>query len=305
MPRPSPNATGALLALAAFGIFSTHDALIKSLAATYSPVQIVFCIALFSFPLLLVMLALDRVHGTLLPIHPRLMVFRGVSVALSTVCAFYGFSVLPLAQVYAILFSTPMMITLLAIPLLGEKVGLHRAVAVAVGLCGVLVVLRPGSAPLSLGHLAALTSATAGALNAIITRRIGRQERPAVMLLYAMGGNFVLMGLAMPLAYRPMPGPDISVMIAVAALAFIAMQLVIHSYRLGEAAVVSPMQYSQILWATLYGTLFFGEFPRMTTLIGAALVIASGLYIVIREASPRTSEIRPVLGPDDGKPPTI
>ncbi len=305
MPRPSPNATGALLSLAAFGIFATHDALIKSLAATYSPVQIVFCIALFSFPLLLIMLAMDKVHGTLLPIHPRLMAFRGVSVALSTVSAFYAFSVLPLAQVYAILFSTPMMITLLAIPLLGEKVGLHRAVAVAVGMCGVLIVLRPGSAPLSLGHLAALLSATAGALNAIITRRIGRKERPAVMLLYAMGGNFVLMGLAMPLVYQPMPGPDLSMMIAVAFLAFVAMQLVIQSYRQGEAVVVAPMQYSQILWAVAYGALFFDEFPRTTTVAGAALVIASGVYIVMRESNPRTSEIRPVLGPGDGKPPAL
>ena len=305
MNRVSPNVRGAALALAAFGIFATHDALIKSLAATYSPVQIVFCIALFSFPLLLVMLARDKVHGTLLPVHPRLMLFRGASVAISTVCAFYAFSVLPLAQVYAILFSTPMMITLLAIPLLGEKVGVQRSIAVGFGLLGVMVVLRPGSAPLSLGHLAALVSASAGALNAIVTRRIGRQERPAVMLLYAMGGNFVLMGAAVPFVYQPMPGRDLVMMIVIAAMAFVAMQLIIHAYRLGEAATVSPMQYSQILWATVYGTLFFGELPQLTTLIGAAMVILSGLYILMRETNPRTSEIRPVLGPNDGRPPAI
>lgn len=305
MPRPSPNAAGALLALASFGIFATHDALIKSLAKTYSPIQIVFCIALFSFPLLLVMLARDKVSGTLLPIHPRLMMFRGVSVAVSALSAFYAFSVLPLAQAYAILFSTPLMITVLAIPLLGERVGLRRALAVAAGLCGVLIVLRPGSADLSLGHLAALTSATAGALNAIITRRIGRRERSAVMLLYAMGGNFVLMGLAMPFVYVPMPGPDISVMIVIAAMAFAAMQLIIMAYRRGEAVIVAPMQYSQILWATVYGALFFDELPTPTTLIGAGLVIASGVYILLRESNARTSEIRPVLGPDNGKPPTL
>lgn len=305
MPRLSPNATGALLALAAFGIFSTHDALIKSLAASYSPVQLVFCIALFSFPLILIMLAVDRAHGTLLPVNPRLMVFRGLSVALSALAAYYAFSVLPLAQVYAILFSTPLMITVLAIPLLGEKVGLRRMMAVGVGLCGVLLVLRPGSANLSLGHLAALTSATCGALNAIIARKIGRQERPAVMLMYAMGGNFVLMGLAMPFVYTPMPGPDMALMIVVAVMAFVGMQLVILSYRSGEAAVVSPMQYSQIVWAVLYGTLFFDEVPSPMTLAGAALVICSGVYIVVRETRPTTSPIRPVLGPDDGKPPAL
>ncbi len=305
MPRPSPNATGALMALAAFGIFATHDALIKSLAASYAPVQLVFCIALFSFPLILVMLALDRAHGTLLPVNPRLMVFRGLSVALSALAAYYAFSVLPLAQVYAILFSSPLMITVLAIPLLGEKVGLRRMLAVGVGLCGVLVVLRPGSTPLSLGHLAALTAATCGALNAIIARRIGRQERPAVMLMYAMGGNFVLMGMAMPFVYRPMPGPDVAVMIVVAVMAFVAMQLVILAYRNGEAVVVAPMQYSQILWAVLYGALFFDEFPDAVTLTGTALVIANGLYIVIRESRPATSRTRPVLGPGNGKPPAL
>ncbi|MFN3646012.1 MAG: DMT family transporter [Gemmobacter sp.] len=284
MLRQSPNATGALLALAAFFVFSSHDALIKVLAATYSPVQIVFCIALFGFPLILAMVATDRAAGTLLPRNPAWVWVRGLTVAGSSVCGFYAFSVLPMAQVYAILFGTPLMITLLSVPVLGEKVGWRRGLAVVVGMCGVLVVLRPGSAELSLGHLAALASAAMGAMTSVITRRIGQQERAAVLLLYAMAGNFVLMGAMMPWVYLPMPGPDLAVMIAIAAMAFAAMQLVILAYRRAEAVVVAPMQYSQIVWAVVFGTLFFQEQPDAMTLLGAAIVIASGVYIVWREA---------------------
>lgn len=295
MPRLSPNATGALLALAAFFVFSTHDALIKRLAATYSPVQIVFSIALYSFPLVLLMLARDREPGTLIPQNPRLVLLRGVSVALSSITGFYAFSVLPMAQVYAILFGTPLMITLLSVPMLGEKVGWRRGLAVVVGMCGVLVVLRPGGADLSLGHLAALASATMGAFTSVITRKVGRQERSAVLLMYALMGNFILMGAALPFVYIPMPGEDLAVMVAIAVMAFTAMQLVILAYRRAEAVVVAPMQYSQIVWAVVYGALFFAEFPDLWTLVGAAIVIASGLYIVLREARAKVSDTRPVL----------
>jgi S-adenosylmethionine uptake transporter len=284
MPRLSPNATGAVLALAAFFVFSSHDALIKVLAATYSPVQIVFSIALFSFPLILGMLALDGATATLRPRHPGWVWVRGLTVAGSSVCGFYAFSVLPMAQVYAILFGTPLMITLLSVPILGERVGWRRGVAVVVGLCGVLVVLRPGGSELSLGHLAALASAAMGALTSVITRRVGQQERAAVLLMYAMAGNFVLMGVMMPFVYLPMPGTDLAIMIAIAVMAFTAMQLVILAYRRGEAVVVAPMQYSQIIWAVVFGTLFFAETPDMMTLVGAAIVISSGVYIVWREA---------------------
>jgi len=294
MPLLSPNATGALLALLAFFVFSSHDALIKVLAATYSPVQIVFCIALFSFPLILGMLATDRDVGTLKPRNPGWVVVRGLSVAGSSVCGFYAFSVLPMAQVYAILFGTPLMITLLSVPVLGEKVGWQRGLAVVVGMCGVLVVLRPGSSDLSPGHLAALASAAMGAMTSVITRRIGQQERAAVLLLYAMAGNFVLMGAMMPFVYLPMPGPDLAGMIAIAVLAFTAMQLIILAYRRAEAVVVAPMQYSQIIWAVVYGTLFFGETPDRMTLLGATIVIGSGIYIVAREARRKAPVAAPV-----------
>jgi S-adenosylmethionine uptake transporter len=295
MKRLPPNAVGALLALAAFASFSTHDAIIKVVAARYSPIQIVFCIALFSFPLILLMLARDPVRDTLLPRNPGWMLARAVSAALSGLMGFYAFSVLPMAQVYALLFAMPLVITVMAIPLLGEKVGLRRAIAVLVGLVGVLIVLRPGSADMTLGHLAALGAAITGALTSVIARKIGGVERTSVMLLYAMMGNFLLMAFAMPFVYKPMPGPDVVMMIAIAVLAFVAMHLIILAYRSAEAVVVAPMQYSQIVWAVVFGALFFNEFPDGATLAGAAVVISSGIYIVLREARGKVSEMAPVL----------
>jgi drug/metabolite transporter (DMT)-like permease len=210
------------------------------------------------------------------------------------VSAFYAFSGLPLAQVYARLFAAPMLITILAIPVLGEVVRLRRWIAVLVGLAGVLVVLRPGSTDLTLGHLAALAAAIGGSLASIVVRKIGNEERPVVMLLYPMMVNFVLMACALPFVYVPMPIEHLGMLAIIATFAWFARRLVIAAYQAGEAALIAPMQYSQIIWASIFGYLFFDETIDQATAIGASIIIASGMYIVLRE-SRGTSENTPVL----------
>jgi len=209
--------------------------------------------------------------------------------------AFYAFSVLPLAQVYAILFAAPLLITLLAIPILKEKVGIRRALAVLVGLGGVIVVLQPGATELELGHLAALAAAIGGALASVIVRKIGREERSVVLILYPMMTNVVLMGLALPFVYQPMPGLDLGALAVIAALALTATSCLILAYRMAPAATVAPMQYSQILWASVFGILLFDEALDWATVAGTAIIIASGLYIVFREDRGGNSENTPVL----------
>ena len=290
----SPNAKGALLALAAFGIFSTHDVIVKVLGGIYSPFQIVFFSVLLSFPLAMVMLIRDAVPGTLVPKHPWWLALRTGAAVITGVSAFYAFSVLPLAQTYAILFASPLLITVLAIPVLGETVRLRRWLAVIVGLIGVLVVLRPGQTELSLGHAAALAAAIGGSVASIIVRKIGSEERPVVMLLYPMMMNFLLMACALPFVYKPMPIEHLGLLAIIATFAWIASRLVISAYQAGEAAIIAPMQYSQIVWATLFGMFFFEETIDMATGIGAGIIIASGMYIVLRE-SRGTSENTPVL----------
>ncbi len=200
-----------------------------------------------------------------------------------------------MAQVYAIIFAAPLIITILAIPILGETVRLRRWVAVFVGLVGVVVVLRPGSSELSLGHLAALGAAFGGALASIIVRKIGSEERSIVLLLYPLAANCILMAIALPFVYKPMPFNDFAGVAAIALLGLIAARFVIAAFRNGEAAIVAPMQYSQIIWAALFGALFFEEYPDKMTILGAAIVIASGLYIVLRESQGGQSENTPVL----------
>ena len=286
---------GILIALAGFAVYALHDVIIKLLGGSYAPVQIVFFSVLFAFPLTTMMLIGDPAPATLRPVHPWWMAVRTVAVVVASVSAFYAFSVLPLADTYAILFAMPILVTLLAVPMLGETVRLRRGIAIVVGLVGVVVVLRPGEAELTLGHAAALVGATCSALAATIVRKTGRDERSVGLLIYPTLGTFALMGVALPFFYHPMEGLHLAMNALLAVLAFSAMLMMIEAYKRTEAALVAPMQYSQILWAILYGWLIFDELPGPSTAIGVALIIASGLYIVFREARGGASQNRPVL----------
>lgn len=289
------NAKGALLALLSFALYATHDVIVKELGVNYTPFQIVFFSVLFSFPLATVMLIRDPQPGTLRAAHPWWTLTRTAAVVVTGLSAFYAFTVLPLAQTYAILFASPLLITILSIPILGEKVRLRRWMAVIVGLGGVLIVLRPGTTELSLGHLAAMVASVGSALASIIVRKVGSAERAEVLVLYPMLANFVIMGAAMPFVYVPMPVEHLALLLGMALLGFTASIVIILAYRAGEAVIVAPMQYSQILWAIFFGTMLFNETPDLVTLLGAGVIIASGIYIVLREGQQNASENTPVL----------
>lgn len=291
----SGNLKGALFALLAFGLFSTHDVIVKLMGGVYSPFQLIFFSVLFSFPIAILIMMRDTQPGTLLPVHPWWVALRTAAALMTGISAFYAFSNLPLAQVYAIIFAAPLIITVLAIPILGEKVGIRRWCAVIAGLGGVLIVLGPGQTALTLGHLGALTAALGSAVASVIARRIGPEERSVVLLLYPMMANFILMAAILAWVYEPPQIAHLGLFAAMAFLGSMAGLLIIVAYKAGEAVIVAPMQYSQILWATLYGALFFGEFPDMKTAAGAIVIIASGIYIVLRESRSGSSANRPVL----------
>ncbi len=291
----SNTARGAFFSLVSFAIYATHDVVVKFLGAHYHSVQIIFFSVLLSFPLVMLMLVRDRSDGNLRPKHPWWMALRTAASLVTGVSAFYAFSVLELAQTYAILFATPLLITMLSIPMLGEHVGWRRGLAVMVGLAGVLVVLRPGTEGLSLGHAAALTAAVCSSFASVVVRKIGAEERAVVLLLYPMLANFVFLGAALPLVYRPMPIEHLGMVGIIALFGFVAMLFIIAAYRSAQAVVVAPMQYSQMIWATIYGALIFHETPDRWTLTGGGIIIASGLYIVLREDRGHTSKNRPVL----------
>ncbi len=291
----SPTLRGALFSLAAFGIYATHDVVVKVLGQHYSSFQIIFFAGLLSFPVVSVLLMTDRREANFVPRHPWLSLAPAVLAVSTGGMAFYAFSVLPMAQCYAMLFATPLLITLLSIPFLGEKVGIRRMLAVGVGLCGVLIVLRPGSAPLSLGHLAALGAAFTGSLTSIIVRKIGKNERSIVLMMYPMLMSVGVMALILPFVYRPMPIEHLALTGVISLFGMAGAALIIAAYRSAPAVVVAPMQYSQIIWAAFYGWLLFKERIDGWTAVGATVIIASGIYIVLREGTPSVSRTTPVL----------
>lgn len=291
----SGNKAGALYGLAAFGVYATHDLFIKQLGGTYSPFQILFFGALFSFPLITFFMIHDARPGTLRPVHPWWVALRSVSGAATAICAFYAFATLPLSQVYALVFATPLLITVLAIPMLGESVGLRRMLAVLVGLGGVVVVVQPEQASLELGHAAGLAAAVSGALNSVISRKIGNDERVVVMVLYPMITNLIIAALFLPFVYVEVALIDLGFMAIVSILGLVGMGFLVVGYVKSDAVMVAPTQYSQIIWAVLFGALFFDEYPGAETYIGATIIILSGLYILRREASGKVRTKSPVL----------
>ncbi|EKD61652.1 MAG: hypothetical protein ACD_54C00151G0001 [uncultured bacterium] len=295
MPVAQSNLRGAALSLAAFGIYATHDVLVKFLGGSYSAFQLIFFSGLLGFPLVTILLMSDRTDGNLIPKHPWWTAIRTTTAVLNGLTGFYAFSVLPMAQCYAIFFAMPILITLLAIPILGEKVGLHRGLAIIVGLLGVMIVLRPGQEPLGLGHLAALAAAFLGAMTSVIVRKIGHAERSVVLMLYPMVANFVVMVVALPFVYIPVPIEHFGMMGSMALLGLLGGILIIAAYRRAPAIIVAPMQYSQIIWALLYGYFIFNEAVDFWTAVGTGVIIAAGVYIVLREDTPTVSKNRPVL----------
>jgi drug/metabolite transporter (DMT)-like permease len=291
----SPNAKGAIYALLGFALFSAHDVIVKYLGGNYSTFQILFFSVLFSFPMVLTMHLRERSSQDLIPKHPWWSTLRVLATVITGISAFYAFSVLPMAQVYAFLFCMPLVITVLSIPILSEKVGIHRGGAVIVGLIGVMIVLRPGSTEFTLGHIAALTAAMFGGLGSLIVRKIGKDERNIVLLLYPMFASLLLMGALMPPSYVPLKLLDLGALALMAILASTAQLCIILAYKSGEAAVVAPMHYSQMIWAIIYGFFIFQEWPDAMTLIGSLVIIASGSYVVFRESRKKVSQNTPVL----------
>lgn len=288
------NLTGAALALASMGVYATHDAIIKLLGASYAPVQTAFFVALMSLPVLAVVAA-TQAPVRLRPQNPGWVALRTVCMTAGVLGSMSAFARLPLTQVYAILFCMPLLITLLSVPMLGERIGPARWAAVLAGLLGVLIVLRPGETALSPGHLGAGLSALGGALSAVIARRLGGTERTLVLVMWPVLLNLVVCALALPFVYRPMPGTDLGLAGLVALFGLLGAALNVRSYQLAEAAVVAPMQYSQILWATLYGWVLFSDMPDGATLLGITVIVGSGLFILWRETrAPATR--RPVIG---------
>ena len=280
-PAPS-NLKGAALSLAAFGAFACVDSSIKFLGAGYNPFQIIFYVSLLTVPIALAYAIAERSGAGLRPVRPGLMALRCVVVLGNAVLATYAFTVLPLAQAYAIFFTMPIFIALLSIPVMGERIDTPRGLAILAGLGGVLVALDPGTASLQWGHLAALLGALVGAANYVILRKTGGVERAVVLQLYPALTQLGVAGLVLPFVHVPMQAADLALTGFMAAAGFVGYLLVIAALRRAPGIVVAPMQYSQILWAAVLGALLFDEVMTGRTVVGVVIIVIAGVVIVTR-----------------------
>jgi drug/metabolite transporter (DMT)-like permease len=281
-PEGSSVIPGLMMALIGFATYSTHDALVKSLS-DYNVFQIVFFATLFGYVPFSIARIIEGKPASLKPVNPGLLTFRAVLHVACLSLAFFAFTRLPMVEAYVLLFCTPLLISILAIWFLNEKIAIVRWLAIFMGLVGVVIVLRPSPETISIGHAAAFGSAVCGAASAVISRKISASENIATMIIFPLLANILVAGSALYFVYQPMPLGDLAVMFLVGVLGLVGQYFVLRGYRGAPAAYVAPMQYSQIVWAILFGYVFFGETVDRWVLLGSSITIMSGVVIIWRE----------------------
>jgi drug/metabolite transporter (DMT)-like permease len=281
----SPALKGALYGLLGFGLFSLADATIKFLGGTYSPVQIVAFAGAFSLPL--IGLLWLRAPVSLRPVHPWLMAIRTAALIGNGLLVTYTFTVMPLAQAYAIFFTLPLVLTVLAWPFLGDRIDLISGLAVVVGLVGVMVALDPGRIEFGIGHVAAVGGVLLAAVHYLIVRKTGGAEANVTMLLFPVLGQTVSAMLLLPGRYIPMPVADLATVAGLALSGFCGTLMMFAAYRATAPIVVAPTQYSQIAWAALFGALFFGEPMTWQAGLGMGIIAMAGVMVLVRKDGSR------------------
>lgn len=281
-PVVPSNGRGALLVLLAFFVFSATDVIVKIMAATMPPPQVTFLVTTAALILLLIhALATGRVRR-LIPRQPSLAFWRALLLALDTLLIHYAFARLPLAEAYLIAFTTPILVAILGFVFLGERLSRIGWAGVLVGFAGVVVALKPGVAPLNLGHLAAFASAVFFALSLILLRRakVGETDEALVASLLVVMTPVAFAVAAISSTLAPLGVPDLGLAVAGGVLLLCGHALLVRAFRVGEASVVAPFQYSQIIWGCLYGVFVFSTPVEIHTLLGAAIIIFSGWLVL-------------------------
>ena len=272
--------------------FVSLDATAKFLIARYPVAEVVW--ARFVFHLLFVALMLaPRLGVHAVSANPGMQLLRSALLLATTVLFFAGLGNLPLADASAIMFTSPILLTVLAIPLLGEHVGPRRWAAVAVGFLGALIVVRPGTGVMGAGAALLLGAALCNALYQLITRRLRAVDTPLTTLLYTAIAGSVLVSLALPAVWVA-PQPEHWPLFALLGVFGGAGHFtLIKAFQRAPAAVVAPFSYASLIWATGFGWLLFGDLPDRWTVLGAAVIAGGGLYILHRERVKRVGGYSP------------
>jgi drug/metabolite transporter (DMT)-like permease len=289
---PRRRLAGIALMCGALMCFAALDASAKWAGRTVDPLVTTW--ARYTFSVVLVSLVLNPITtpGLTRTRRPWLQIGRSLLLLVSTAFNFLALQHLQLTQTLSIQFAAPLIIALMAGPLLGERIGPRRLAAVIVGFAGVLVITRPGSGGVHPAALFSVAGSVCYALYNISTRFLAGQDSSATTLFYSGLAGIVVMTPILPFVWSTPPDALTWILLAATGVfGAVGHWLLILAHARAPAGVLAPFIYTQLLWTLSAGYLIFGDVPDHWTLVGAAIVIASGLYLLYRERGPRTKAI--------------
>lgn len=262
--------------------FACMDAGTKILAASYPVVQILWIRYLLFLALAYWLMRRNRL--TMTSRMPWLQFARGLLLAIEIGFVVYAFSMMQLADVHAILAITPLIVTALSVPFLGEHVGMRRWSAIGVAFVGMLIILRPGFGVLQPAAFLVLLAALMFSMYLVLTRRVSRTDPPLVSLFWIALTGFIGLSALVPFYWRmPASSTDLGLFVLVAALGSGAHYCLIKALQLAEASVLQPYNYTVLLGAIVVGYVVFDDLPDVPTTIGALIIVTSALYVFARE----------------------
>jgi drug/metabolite transporter (DMT)-like permease len=281
---------GIALILASTVFLGTSDATSKYLSATLPSIEIAW-IRFLVFALVMLPAVLPGSPWYAMQTERRgFQVMRGAALLGSSLFFITGLRFLPIAEASATSFVSPLFVTALSIVFLGESVGLRRWLATAVGLIGVLIILRPGSSAFHPAALFSIVSALAWACTLIMTRVMSGTERAVTTMAYSSITGLAILSVLVPFVWVTPSWHDIFFGIVIGIASTAGQWIVVLAFRYANASVLAPFSYTQLLWVSFLGFLIFGEVPDIWTVSGAAFIVASGLYTAHRERL-RRSEV--------------
>jgi drug/metabolite transporter (DMT)-like permease len=268
------------------GLFSMSvmDALAKWLSDGYAISQIILTRNVVSILVVLAFLTIGK--GGLMMLRPRrpgLLILRAGLNLCAALAFFTALRYLPLADAFAIAFAAPLFVTALSVPLLGEHVGTRRWIAVIIGFIGVLVVVQPEVRSFRPEAFLPFAAAFFYAVGLLIGRKMTRDMTTSAIMFWASLVVALVTLALMPLYWRTPSLNDLGLFVGMGVIGTLGMALLTQGYRYAPAAVIAPFDYSTLLWATLFGWIFWRDVPDLNVWLGAAILIASGLYILLRE----------------------
>lgn len=274
------------MAFAAYAIFSVSDALIKVTGSSMSVFEIAFFTTSFSIIPLMLTKRGERWRDMYKLQHPWLVHLRCTTAILGTACVMYAFTHIDFADVYAVGFTTPIIVTVLSVLFLKETVTPQRWLLLVLCFLGVVLVIRPGMREIETGHIVIMIGAMLGAVTTIVLRHVAQRERRVSLVGLQVFYSAIFNGIFM-LPYFVMPTPlQLAIFAGIGLLGGLGGLLVIAATKRVPANLVAPVQYSQLIWAILFGALFFNEYPDWISIVGMLIVVTAGLLNVLSDKRP-------------------